>query len=108
MEDVDYCIRAKKMGFDILYFPLTKIIHFSGKSAEKNIRVAISNQLISKIKFFKYHHTKLESLIILLSILMISLIKSLIILLVSPFSISYRKKLMAYFYTIRSIILKTY
>ncbi len=104
MEDIDFCIRAKKMGFEILYSPLTKIIHLSGKSAEKNIRVVILNQLISKIKFFKYHHPKIEYFIILISILMISLIKSLIILLISPFSKLYRKKLIAYLYTVRSIL----
>ena len=36
----------------IIYYPETKIIHYGGKSAEKNLHIAISNQLLSKIIYF--------------------------------------------------------
>ena len=103
MEDIDLCFRMKKMGYKIYYLPSTKIIHFSGKSAITNYKVAISNQLLSKIKFFRIHHSKLSAYTILLSVLLISLAKSVIILFISPFSSMYRKKMVAYLYTIRSV-----
>lgn len=103
MEDIDFCIRLKEIGCNTYYFPLTKIIHFIGKSAEKNYKISISNQLISKIKFFKTHHSKFTAFIILCFIFIISIIKSALLLIVSPFSSIYRKKFVAYTYTIRSI-----
>ncbi len=104
MEDIDFSIRLNKAGYKTYYLPSTKIIHFSGKSAEKNYKVAISNQLLSKIKFFKIHHSKLSASVILFSVLLVSLIKSIIIFFISPFSKIYRKKLGAYLYTIRSLL----
>jgi GT2 family glycosyltransferase len=34
-EEVDFCLRAKKAGWDILYFPQTCVIHYGGKSFEQ-------------------------------------------------------------------------
>jgi GT2 family glycosyltransferase len=104
MEDIDFSMRLNKAGYKTYYFPLTKIIHFSGKSAKKNYKVAISNQLLSKVKFFRIHHSKMSANIILFSILAVSLIKSIIIFFIAPFSKIYRKKLNAYLFTIRSIL----
>ncbi len=103
MEDVDLCFRLNQMGYKAYYFPSAKIIHYSGKSAETNYKIAISNQLLSKIKFFKIHHSKLSANIILFSVLFISLVKSALMLFISPFSLLYRKKMVAYLYTIRSV-----
>ena len=103
MEDIDLCFRLKKLGRKIYYLPSTRIIHFSGKSAKTNYKVAISNQLLSKIKFFRIHHSKLSAYTILFSVLLISLVKLAIMLLISPFSSIYRKKVVAYIYTIRSV-----
>ncbi len=103
MEDVDLCFRLNQLGYKTYYLPLTKIIHFSGKSAETNYKVAISNQLLSKIKFFRIHHSKLSASIILFSVLLISLVKSILLLFISPFSSLYRRKMVAYLYTIRSV-----
>tara|TARA_Y100000590_G_scaffold280684_1_gene315340 strand:- start:423 stop:1322 length:900 start_codon:yes stop_codon:yes gene_type:complete len=103
MEDVDLCFRLNQLGYKTYYLPLTKIVHFSGKSAETNYKVAISNQLLSKIKFFRIHHSKLSANIILFSVLLISLVKSILLLFISPFSSLYRRKMVAYLYTIRSV-----
>ena len=103
MEDIDLCFRLNKLGYKTYYMPKTKIVHLSGKSAETNYKVAISNQLLSKIKFFRIHHSKLSANIIFFLVLFVSLVKSISFLLIIPFSSLYRKKMIAYLYTIRSV-----
>ena len=55
MDDVDFCLRAKKLGLNIVYFQDWSVVHVIGQSGKKNYKVSISNQLISKLKFFKKH-----------------------------------------------------
>ena len=54
MEDIDLCIRLRKKNFKVLYTPKTQIIHYGGKSSEKNISISISSQILSKIKFLEF------------------------------------------------------
>ncbi len=108
MEDIDFCLRIKKIGLPVFYFPLTRIIHYGGESAKTNYKKAISNQLISKIKYFQLHHSKIETLIILLSIIVISILKFIYFLFLCPISNVYRKKLKAYLYTFLLIFSKNW
>ncbi|NTW32286.1 MAG: glycosyltransferase family 2 protein [Bacteroidetes bacterium] len=55
MDDTDFCYRVRKAGGGIFYFPSFKIYHHCGKSAAKNQKIVISNQILSKVKFFKKH-----------------------------------------------------
>ncbi len=57
MEDTDFCFRIRKIGGHIYYLPKIKIFHHCGKSAAKNQKIVISNQIISKIKFFRKHYS---------------------------------------------------
>lgn len=59
MEDVDFSYRASKEGV-IAYIPNSKIIHLGGKSSSSNPSMMISNQVISKLKFFKKHRRYLS------------------------------------------------
>lgn len=106
MEDIDLCYRIKKLGYDNYFFAETKIIHFQGKSAEKNWTLAISNQLISKIKYFKLHHSSFEGIILKNAILLLSIIKAFLLLLISPYKIKYKNKLSGHLIVIGSIIKK--
>ncbi len=54
MEDVDFCYRAKRSG-TVIYLPEAEIVHHGSASAKKNYKVSISNQVISKLKYFKKH-----------------------------------------------------
>lgn len=81
MEDVDFSIRAQKSSFSIIYIPSIQVFHHSGKSAGSNQKVAISNQILSKIKYYKKHSyylvfvlAALLSFLIIISRLVISLI----------------------------------
>lgn len=55
MEDADFSFRAKKSGAALIYFPDAKVIHHSGQSSKKNQRIVVSNQLLSKLKYYKKH-----------------------------------------------------
>ena len=103
MEDIDICKRAVEKGYTNFHTLCTSIIHLSGKSSIKNYKVAISNQLISKVKFFKKHHGETSSKVILFVIIMISIIKVIIYLILFPFSNTFREKLKAYLHTLKFI-----
>tara|TARA_Y100000768_G_scaffold383984_1_gene367124 strand:+ start:6886 stop:7782 length:897 start_codon:yes stop_codon:yes gene_type:complete len=104
MEDIDLSFRLNQRGYKTYYSPQTKIIHLSGKSAETNYKVSISNKLLSKIKYFKIHHSRFSSIIILFSVVFASLIKATLMFFISPFSTLYRKKMFAYLHTLRFAI----
>ena len=104
MEDIDFCTKVRKLDNKIIYYPETKIIHYGGKSAEKNLHIAISNQLLSKIKYFKLHHTGIETIILTVAILFIALIKSILFLIVFPLGSKYRKKMIGYLSVIKGIL----
>ena len=104
MEDIDFCTNVRKLDNKIIYYPETKIIHYGGKSAEKDLHIAISNQLLSKIKYFKLHHSGIETIILTVAILFIALIKSILFLIVFPLGSNYRKKMIGYLSVIKGIL----
>ena len=104
MEDIDFCTKVRKLDNKIIYYPETKIIHYGGKSAEKDLHIAISNQLLSKIKYFKLHHSGIETIILTVAILFIALIKSILFLIVFPLGSKYRKKMIGYLSVIKGIL----
>ena len=108
MEDIDCCNRIKQQGLDIIYLPKTKIIHFSGKSAAKNWTVTISNQLISKIKYFRLYHRPLDLFILKISIYILVILKCIYFFILSPLNQVYQKKLKAYFMTLKMMIIHQY
>lgn len=56
MDDVDFCKRNVELGGINLYFPETTVKHHIGQSSKKNQNIVISNQIISKLKFYKKHN----------------------------------------------------
>ena len=108
MEDIDFCIRISKMGYKTYYLPACKVLHYRGKSSEKNWTDTIINQLMSKIKYFYKHHSPLETNILKIAIFNISVIKSLLFLIIAPISIKYRNKLYGYVFVIKKILLNDY
>ena len=105
MEDIDFCKRVRQKNYNVIYFSKAKIIHFIGKSSEKNLKVSISNQLISKIKFYKIHGGKLSVSFILIAVIIISTLKSIIFLLLFPFSQNFKRKFLAYKYTLVKVLI---
>ncbi len=62
MEDIDFCIRAQQHG-NLTYLHTAQVVHHSGGSQKKNYNLAISNQLLSKLKYFKKHASILTSIL---------------------------------------------
>lgn len=103
MDDVDFCKRNLEFGGVNYYFPEAKISHYIGQSSKKNQRVVISNQIISKLKFYKKHKQYVNFLfsvpIFLLQILT-RIPLFLILGIAKPF---YFKKTSAYVYTLKRL-----
>lgn len=100
MDDVDYCLRASIKGIKIYYHPGIEIVHHSGKSSAKNLSVTISNQLISKAKYFLKHQGSISSVISMLFIFIHILSRIIVFFLISIFKRQYKSKLKAYLYTL--------
>jgi GT2 family glycosyltransferase len=55
MEDADFSVRVDLLGAKLVYDPNMEVIHHSGQSSKKNLKRAIANQLLSKLKFYRKH-----------------------------------------------------
>lgn len=55
LEDLDFCIRARKKNYKIYYFPEAKIRHFGGGSSKNRIKINETEWLKSRRVFFKKH-----------------------------------------------------
>ncbi len=99
MEDIDFCVRARLKGL-LVYFPGAKVIHHSGQSQKKNYNVAISNQLLSKLKYFRKHEKITIRVLANLSCFVFICTRILAFSMLTPFGKLYRLKAKAYFYTL--------
>lgn len=59
-EDQDLCLRAKKMGVEIVYFPFSQVYHLGGKSWEKKEEQK-KEYYKSQDYFFQKHFSKWQS-----------------------------------------------
>jgi len=60
-EEVDFCRRAKKMGYKVIFYPKAKIIHHGAESFKQVL--ALRSQIYfnkSLLYYFKKHHSKTE------------------------------------------------
>jgi O-antigen biosynthesis protein len=103
MDDVDFCKRNIKAGGVNYYYPGSKIRHYIGQSSKKNQRVVISNQIISKLKFYRKHKQNANfvfSVPIFLLQILTRIPLFLILGIAKPF---YLKKASAYVYTLNRL-----
>jgi N-acetylglucosaminyl-diphospho-decaprenol L-rhamnosyltransferase len=59
-EEVDYCISARRKGWDVVFYPFTQIVHLGGQSAVKSVNKIskkgtqiISIRLSSEYKYYR-------------------------------------------------------
>jgi GT2 family glycosyltransferase len=57
-EEIDYCYRAKKSGWQIFYFPHSKIMHLGGESTKQNKFKMRVELMKSKNYYLTKHHGK--------------------------------------------------
>jgi len=78
-EDVDLCYRAKENGWRIVYYPLSEVIHYIGKSSEKKPFLSIFERHKSMYLYYKKHYSReilFLDLITLLAIMFRALFQS--------------------------------
>ena len=100
MDDVDLGKRNILNGGKNIYFPASSVKHHIGQSSKKNQNIVISNQIISKLKYYKKHKQYLYffSSIPILFLQILSRIPLFCIIgIIKPL---YFKKVKAYFYTL--------
>lgn len=103
IEDVDFCYRIHKAGLKLVYYPAVKITHHISRSAKKNYRISISNQVYNKVKFYKKYKSTGSIVLMILISLIHAIAKLIIFFILSPFSIIYWRKATAYAYAIPRI-----
>lgn len=52
-EEMDWCYRAKELGWQVIYLPWAKVVHHEGKSSEQVLPVRHIQFQRSKVLFFK-------------------------------------------------------
>lgn len=69
-EETDLCLRVKKAGYRIVFFPEAAIIHFGGKSAMQERKEYVANTtalnyyLPSRYYFFRKHYGKASEIVL--------------------------------------------
>lgn len=100
MEDIDFCFRAQKIG-KLIYLHSAQVFHHSGQSQKKNYNVAISNQLLSKLKYYKKHSYYLNVVLANLSCFIFIITRLIVFSILSSLKQIYRLKAKAYFYSLK-------
>ncbi len=54
-EDVDWCLRFRKAGWEVWYVPSLKAVHYGGQSSIGNLNVRVVEKARSRIIFFEKH-----------------------------------------------------
>ncbi|MEN9523211.1 MAG: hypothetical protein RL065_1588 [Bacteroidota bacterium] len=98
MEDIDFCFRAQKYG-ELFYCKDAIVVHHSGQSQKKNYNVSISNQLLSKLKFYRKNFSFTWVLLANISCFIFILSRCIILSLISPLNEIYNLKRKAYYYS---------
>jgi GT2 family glycosyltransferase len=99
MEDVELCHRALSTG-KLYYLPSAQVVHHSGQSQKRNYNVAISNQLLSKLKYYRKYFSIVAWLMAVIFCFLFIISRILMFILLAPAGVIYRRKLRAYVYTL--------
>jgi GT2 family glycosyltransferase len=79
-EEVDFCYRLMKAGFENYWVPTSKVTHFGGQSTSQFAREMFIQLYRAKIQYFKKHHGNAAAMIYKFILLIASLLR----LIVSP------------------------
>ncbi len=59
-EEPDYCLRAKRKGWQIWFLPGQSVVHYEGKSTRQVPFIRLSNYYLSKLYFFSKYFSPLK------------------------------------------------
>ncbi len=99
MEDADFATRVRQAGGKVIYFPEAQITHHSGQSAKRNQKKAISNQLLSKLKYYNKHQGTLAMMFASIFCFLHIISRLILFGIAAPFAQSFADKAGAYLYT---------
>ena len=99
MEDIDLSKRAREKGL-LIYLHTAEVVHHSGQSQKKNYNVAIANQLLSKLKYYKKHHSFFGFALATVSCFIFIITRLIAFTILSPLKRLYWLKAEAYLYSI--------
>ena len=100
MDDVDFGKRNILNGGKNIYFPEATVKHHIGQSSKKKQNIVISNQIISKLKFYKKHHQLFYFYVSIPIFLLQILTRIPLFFIVGIIKSTYRVKAKAYSYTL--------
>lgn len=103
-EDMEFCFRAYKNSMRVVYNPEFKLIHHGSSSGKKNLNVMISNQVLSKVRYFKKNHSILEFYLAWLFRFIHILSRICILSILAIIMPKMRLKVRAYFYTLQRFL----
>jgi GT2 family glycosyltransferase len=72
-EEVDFCYRMDKAGFERYWVPTSRVIHYGGQSTSQTAREMFLQLYRAKTQFFKKHHGLLAAYLYKLILLLASL-----------------------------------
>lgn len=74
-EEVDFCYRMSKAGFECYWVPTSRVIHFGGQSTSQYAKEMFLQLYHAKIQFFKKHHGEFAGEIYKFILLIASLVR---------------------------------
>jgi hypothetical protein len=80
LEETDLCVRAKEMGYRVVLYPETRVIHHQGGTVRKDWIKGRIEYNISLYKFINKHHNALYYM----AFILVRLMKSIVTLLIYP------------------------
>jgi GT2 family glycosyltransferase len=60
-EEVDLCTRIRNFGWQLIWFPQVKVVHFGGQSTQQVSQEMFLQLYQGKIQYFRKHHTQIEA-----------------------------------------------
>ncbi len=104
MEDTDLCYRANLLGRKSRWLMDWILIHHSGKSSVSSSGIPLSNQLISRLKFYRKHHWYVSLIIGHIATLIQLITRFLLLTIGSPFSAKSAARAKGYRYAFKRYI----
>ncbi|OPY02521.1 MAG: N-acetylglucosaminyl-diphospho-decaprenol L-rhamnosyltransferase [Syntrophorhabdus sp. PtaB.Bin184] len=100
LEETDFCLRARRKGYRVVFFPGAKVIHLQGRTVRKNWVKGRMEYNISLRKFMKKHHGRLY----LTAFDAVRLAKSLVFVIAVPLSLFGSRMRLRYSYYLRLVV----